>query len=299
MVVEDQFVGEGGIGEVATRGVQEALGLAGAAGGVEDEERILGPHPLLGAGRSLLGGLLVEPVVAAGLHGDITVGAASHQHRLYQGHAFDGAVHGALQGNALPAPHALVGGHHHLAAGIHDAVADGLCREAAEDHGVDSANAGAGQHGVNQLRDHGHVEADPIALFHAVVQQYVGHTGHVVFELAIGDVGVLARFILGPDEGSLVPQVRQVPVHAVEAGIDAAAGKPGKIHLLVIRIEDRLPRVEPREGLGLLAPEPLRIVQREAVEALVLLHGLDVGPLADVRFNGVEVFGHGLAPCLG
>src|SRR5690606_1666226 len=42
--VEDVAVGVGGLGEVAAGGVDDALGPAGGAGGVEDEQRVLGLH---------------------------------------------------------------------------------------------------------------------------------------------------------------------------------------------------------------------------------------------------------------
>ncbi|MNI95302.1 hypothetical protein D3C73_1535520 [compost metagenome] len=45
MEVEHGFVGVGALGEVAAGGVQDALGLAGGAGGVEDEQRVLGVMP--------------------------------------------------------------------------------------------------------------------------------------------------------------------------------------------------------------------------------------------------------------
>ena len=48
---------------------------------------------------------------------------------------------------------------------------------------VDGADARAGQHGVGQLGDHGHVDADPVALAHAVGLQHVGHPGDLVLEL--------------------------------------------------------------------------------------------------------------------
>ena len=44
LVVEHQFVGEAGPDHVAAGGVQHALRLAGAAGGVQDEQRVLGVH---------------------------------------------------------------------------------------------------------------------------------------------------------------------------------------------------------------------------------------------------------------
>ncbi len=43
--VEDGLVGEGGLGEAAAGGVQDALGLPGGAGGVENEQRVLGVMP--------------------------------------------------------------------------------------------------------------------------------------------------------------------------------------------------------------------------------------------------------------
>src|SRR5699024_2820003 len=41
--VEDVVVGERRLSQVTTGGVQDALGAAGGAGGVEDEEGVLGP----------------------------------------------------------------------------------------------------------------------------------------------------------------------------------------------------------------------------------------------------------------
>src|SRR5690606_34963361 len=51
--VEDRVVGVGGLREVAAGGVEDALGPAGGAGGVEDEQRVLGverPGLVLGGG---------------------------------------------------------------------------------------------------------------------------------------------------------------------------------------------------------------------------------------------------------
>ena len=47
--VEDVFAGEVGLDRVAAGGVEQALGLAGGAGGVEQEERVFGIHGLAGA----------------------------------------------------------------------------------------------------------------------------------------------------------------------------------------------------------------------------------------------------------
>src|SRR5690606_29958280 len=72
--VEDDLGGVGTAEQVAGRRVQDALGLAGRAGGVEDVERVLAVDRLGRAvGRGALG-QLVPPAVAAVRHGDVLAG---------------------------------------------------------------------------------------------------------------------------------------------------------------------------------------------------------------------------------
>ena len=56
---------DAGADEVAAGGVEDALGFAGRAGGVENEEGVLGVEGLRGVGGGDLGKLLVPPEVAA------------------------------------------------------------------------------------------------------------------------------------------------------------------------------------------------------------------------------------------
>ncbi len=169
VVVEDQLVGHRRVDHVAAGGVQHSLRLARRSRGVEDEQRVLRAHPLVGAGRALLAALLVEPEIATRPHRHLGVGASRHQHRLDQVEAVDGAVDGLLEVQAPPAAQTLVGGHHHPGPGVEDAIADRLRAEAAEDDRVHRADPCAGQHGVGELGDHRHVDAHPIALADAVV----------------------------------------------------------------------------------------------------------------------------------
>ena len=142
-----------------------------------------------------------------------------------------------------------------LQRGVDDAVAQRLGAEAAEDHRVHRADARAGEHGVGQLGDHRHVDADPVALLHAVGEQHVGQPADLVLELAVGDVAVLARLVAGPDDGGLVAAVLQVAVHAVEAGVEPPAREPGEVDLLVVGVEDRVPGVEPGRGASACSPQ--------------------------------------------
>jgi hypothetical protein len=71
----------------------------------------------------------------------------------------------ALRGmNGLGTAHHAVGGDEELAVESTMRSASESAREAAEDDGVDGADAGAGQHGDGQFRDHRHVDGNPVAL---------------------------------------------------------------------------------------------------------------------------------------
>ena len=191
----------------------------------------------------------------------------------------------------LPAAQALVGGDHHPAARVDDAVAQRLGAEAAEDDGVHGADARAGEHRVDELGHHAHVDADAVAPADAVRQQHVRDAADVVLQLAVRDVAVGAELVLRPDDRGAVAERRQVAVDAVERGVEAAAREPGEVDLVVVGVEHVLPRVEPADRLRLLGPEPLGVVEREAVQPLVLRHRVDVGARGHFGLDGIEI-GH-------
>src|SRR6185295_16412443 len=145
---------------------------------------------------------------------------------------------------------------------------------------------GAGEHAVRQLGDHRQVDADAVALPHAVGEQDVGDARHVVLELAVGDVAVLPRLVPGPDDGRLLSPVWQVAVDAVVTGVQAAAAEPGEVHLLHVHVHDVAGRSEPVDDAGHLAPEVPRLLDRAAVHLPVLREALDVGVLGDVGLDG-------------
>ena len=59
-----------------------------------------------------------------------------------------------------------------------------LRREAAEDDGVRRADPGAGEHRDRQLRDHRHVDRDPVALLDAELLERVGGLLDLAMEVA-------------------------------------------------------------------------------------------------------------------
>ncbi len=160
-------MGHGGVDQIAAGGVQHTLGLAGGAGGIEDEERILGVHLL---GRAFGGrggdGLVIPDVAALGPF-DLAAGAPDHDHGL-DVRAFQHCRIGVfLQWDVTSAAHAFVGGDDQLALGVEHAVAQRIGRETAEDDGMHGADARAGQHGDGGLWNHRQINADTVTLLHA------------------------------------------------------------------------------------------------------------------------------------
>ena len=190
MVVEDEFVGHGPVQQVAGGGVHDALGFAGGAGGVEDEERIFRVHLFAGAVGGDVGGgqLFLEPGVAAFDPVDVFgAGVLDDDAGLDVRAIGQGGVGVGLDRDALAATQTGVAGDHEFGAGIEGAVTQGLGGEAAEHHAVDGADAGAGQHGDGQGGDHGQVDDNPVALLDALLLEHVGELGDLFPELLVGD----------------------------------------------------------------------------------------------------------------
>ena len=91
-----------------------------------------------------------------------------------------------------------------LALGVVDAAGERVGGEAAEDHRVRGADAGAGQHRDHGLGDHRHVDRDPVAGLDAELGQRVGGLADLVLELGVGDGAGVAGLAL-PVEATLSP----------------------------------------------------------------------------------------------
>ena len=297
-MVEHEFVRERGVDHVAAGRVQHALGLPGAARGVEDEQRILGAHPRHGARAALATHLLVEPQVASGVHRDLGRGAARDEHGLDHGQTLDGLVGDRLERDRLAAAQPLVRGDDDLAAGIEDAIAQGFRGEATEHDRMHRTDARARQHRVCGLGDHRHVDADAIALAHAVREQHVREPTDLVLELTVAHVPIGAGLVTGPQDRGLLATRVEMTIDAVEAGVESATQIPAEVDRIVVGVHDRVPRMEPRDALRLLRPELLGMLDRTAVRLLVLRARRDAGVTLDVRRDGVEFLGHdGLLRC--
>src|SRR6478735_2830739 len=106
-------------------------------------------------------------------------------------------------GSMFTAAQAFVRGDDDLGLAILDAAGERIRREAAEHHRMHCADARAGEHRVGRLRDHRHVDGDPVALLDVAVAQDVGHPADLVVQLPIGDLPVVLRVVTFPDDRGL------------------------------------------------------------------------------------------------
>ena len=302
VIVEDVAVRRRDIDEVAAGRVQHALRLAGRARRIEDEERVLGAHLLGRALRRDFCDLVMVPEVAAGLHGDGAAGAPHDQHVAHRGAvalgSLDRLVGIGLERNGLAAAQALVGGDDEIGAAILDAVRQRIRREAAEDHGVDGADARAGEHRIGGLGDHRHVDGHAVAALDAVRLQHVCEAADMGVQLAIGDRLVLGRVVALPQDGDLLGAVLQVSVDAVGRHVQRAVLEPfdGDVRVFVGGVLHLREGLLPVHALRLLGPETVGVVDAPAVHLAVRV-GIDIGPVRPFRRNGMELrFRHEILP---
>jgi hypothetical protein len=134
---------------------------------------------------------------------------------------------------------------------------------------MDGSQPSARQHGDGQLGNHRQVEGDAVAGLHACEgPEQHRELVHPPMELLIRDGLRTCRFRLGhPDERGFIAARCQVPVDAVEAGIQTAADEPLP-ERRIARVERGMPVGVPREQVSILLK-----ALREALFAKPLANG--------------------------
>ncbi len=291
VVVEDVLEGEGGIDQIAAGGVQHPLGFAGGAGGVEDEERIFGPHRLGRAVGADGGDGVVPPDVPVVVPGDVAAGAFEHDHLVDLGlRVGERFIHVLLERYRAAAAQPFIGGDDDGGAGVDDATGQGFRRETAEHDAVHRADAGTGQHGDGGFRHHGHVEADHVAAMHSLRLQDVGKLAHLGVQLAVGELAIFGRVVPFPDDGDLVAALGQMAVQTVGRDVEQAVFIPfdGDVARIIGGVLDLGVGLHPVEDLALLAPEGIRILHRGPVHGFIASL-VQQGAVADVGFDRVDL----------
>ena len=253
--VEHPQVCDHGVQQVAGAGMLDALGFAGGAGGVQQEQRVVGADPFGFAYAGLALGDVVPPVVAAVLHRHVVTGAFEYDHVV---DAVAAVIHRLVdvlfQRDDLAGAVAAVSGDDDRGAGVIDAVTQGFGREAAEHDRVDRADAGAGLHRDHGLNRHRQIDDHAVAVADAHFFQAVGEAAHFVVQLLVADVGGLTLFAFENNRG-LVGLVREVTVDAVIRHVHLAVAEPAEKRRAAV-VQHRRERFVPVEMFaGQFCPE--------------------------------------------
>ncbi|MNM79754.1 hypothetical protein D3C81_916990 [compost metagenome] len=291
--VEHRFMRVRRIEQVATAGVQHALGLAGGTGGVKDEQRIFRVHAFRFAHRRLRVDDVVEPAIPRRLHVHRTTGMADHQHGFHGVGAgqLQCGVDVGLQRHLLATTQAFIGGDDQLAGAVADAVGDGVGGKPTKHHRVDRTDAGAGQHGHGGVDDHRQVDGDAVALLDAERTQCVAQAADAFVQLAVGDLLRRAVRAIGLEQdGGLVTTRGQLPVQAVDADVELTVLEPldAEIVELVADVLDLGRLYVPIQALSGLGPECIGVVHRFAVQLLIRVL-VDPGLGGECGFNGINI----------
>ena len=218
--------------------MQHPLGLTGGAGGIKDEQRVFRVHGLRRAVAVALSLLFCVVQVAAGLPVNVIAHVANDQHVFHHiGTVLEqGLIHVGLEWNRLAATATGIGGDHHPGAAIGNTTGQGIRGKTGKHHGMNSANAGAGKHGENGLRDHRHIDHHPVAFADTLSLERIGKLADMQVQGLVGDLPArLAGFIRFPIQGDRIAIASQVTVDAVAAGVQFAVMKPANMD--IIRVE--------------------------------------------------------------
>src|SRR5215469_2162779 len=252
--IEEVFEMVGGADHVSTVNMQDALGLAGRAGGVKQKQRILGVHFFGGTiGRKL------EQIVEVNLAGASDLGsAAGIEHDFLDAiEGVEGFVDDGLQRNGFAAAESDITGDYNPGLGVDNTIAQSGVAESGIDDGVDYTDAGAGQHGDGTLDGERHVNDNAVALMKAQRFQTIGEAADLAVQLSIGDDS-LGAVLAEPDERYTIAAVRvDMAIEGVERDIGFGADEPLVVH--AIPVENLGPGLGPEEFQGIVFPELLGI----------------------------------------
>ena len=115
MVVKYELVGNRRVEQIACGGVENPLGLPGAAGSIKYEQGVLGLHDLRLAAVGLVGNKVVPPEVPSLRHGDLARSASQNNAIADAFKAFNGLIGDCFQRNRLGTAETFIRGNHDAA----------------------------------------------------------------------------------------------------------------------------------------------------------------------------------------
>ena len=229
--VENVFVRERAPEQITGGAVDDALGFAGGAAGVKDEQIILGVQFFRRTIRRCLRHQFVIPHVADGNEVARFGVALDDDDVLDARRVFERGVGEFLELNVFAGAQRDVRGDEQFAFGIVDAARERIRTEPAEHHGMNRADARAAEHGHGGFGNHRHVNRHAVALLDAERFQDVGKLADLGVQFRVGDaVHVVLRFAL-PDDGGLLAACLEMAVEAVDGDVELAVLKPSVLDL--------------------------------------------------------------------
>ena len=143
---------------------------------------MLGFDPFGFANSGLAENGIVPPEVTICRHRAVSAGALEDDDGLDRFAAAErnAFIDGWFERELLATATLLVSGDHGHGASIVNPVAYRLRRKAAEDHRVNGANPGTGQHGYDAFNSHRHIDDDAIAFLDATGAQTVGQLANLL-----------------------------------------------------------------------------------------------------------------------
>ena len=261
---------------MATVVAHDSLRAAGGAARVQHVERIVRSDGHAG-GRLRPGNGLVPVDVAALLQLPSELRALQEDHVVgpVPGER-DRLVHHRLVGDRPARLEPARAADDELRPRMLDARGELVRGKAAEDHRMHGADARAAEHGDQRLRNHRHVDDDPIALAHSEPSERSGESRRLLQQLPIRVLHRLVGHRAVPDERELIaPAGLHVYVEGVLAGVQLAPFEPARA-LRIVPVEHPLPGLAPAQRTGSLIPERFRFLQGPAEDLLVAAHDASV-----------------------
>jgi len=261
---------------IPTRAMDDAFRLAGGPGRVQHVERMRRLHrdrldKLMGTNDGV-----GKPMIAALLKPDLLAGPPDDDDLFHTWTGGQRLVDNLFERYDLAPPKAAIGGDDQLGLGIFDPAANGLCAETREDHRMDRADPGAGQHCYGEFRNHRQIQGNAVPFLDAETQQHSGKTVDLAEQGRIAQHPGFAIFTF-PVDGHLAasPGVN-VPINTLITGVQRSSHKPAPVGFPPL--QHAVPRFDPVQLSGLLVPEALRILDGIPMHPGVSLGGPDSNP---------------------
>ena len=210
--------------QAATGGMDDALGRAGGAGGIEDVQRVVEGLRLEGD----LAGRVAEIVVPGDGLVDIAdvgfvVEEGKHHHLVERIDRLADPGKAIAGIDRLAVPGVAIGGDQYLGLDLAEAVeyaVEAEIRRAGRPH---RADAGRGEHGDDRVLAVGHETGDAIAGSDAAVTQRLAEPGDPLVELAMAQLAAAAALVAGDQRRFGVASAQQVL-----GEVESCFGKPAR-----------------------------------------------------------------------